>query len=87
MPLVLWQLSVSLRPLVQAQGSCSAFEVSWSSAMPPFLGRDRVTARTTATTSPVWVSGDCTLNQRSALLAGLLVEKIFSKRKDPFIIK
>ena len=42
-PLTLWQLSVSLRPLVQALGSCLAFGAPWSSAMPPFLRRGRVT--------------------------------------------
>ena len=32
-----------LRPLVQTLGSCSASGAPWSSAMPPFLGRVRVT--------------------------------------------
>ena len=36
-PLHLWRLSVSLRSLVQALGSCPASEAPWSSAMPPFL--------------------------------------------------
>ena len=34
--------SVSLRPLVQALGSCPASVAPWSSAMPPSLGRGRV---------------------------------------------
>ena len=38
----LWRLSVSLRPLVQTPGSCSASGAPWSSAMPPSLGRGRV---------------------------------------------
>ena len=41
-PLTLWRLSVSLRPLVQDLGSCPASGASWSSAMPPSLGRGRV---------------------------------------------
>ena len=41
-PLTLWQLSISLRPLVQTLGSCSASGAPWSSAMPPSLGRGRV---------------------------------------------
>ena len=35
--------SVSLRPLVQTLGSCPASGAPWSSAMPPSLGRSRVT--------------------------------------------
>ena len=35
--------SVSLRPLVQTLGSWPASGAPWSSAMPPFLGRSRVT--------------------------------------------
>ena len=46
-----WRLSVSLRPLVQALGSCSASGAPWSPAMPPFLGRGRVTSTTTTTAS------------------------------------
>ena len=42
-PLTLWRVSVSLRPLVQILGSCPASGASWSSAMPPSLGRGRVT--------------------------------------------
>ena len=38
-PLTLWRLSVSLRPLVQTQESCLASGAPWSSAMPPSLGR------------------------------------------------
>ena len=38
-PLTLWRLSISLRPLVQTLGSCSASGAPWSSAMPPSLGR------------------------------------------------
>ena len=34
--------SVSLRPLVQTLGSCTASGAPWSSAMPPSLGRGRV---------------------------------------------
>ena len=37
-PLTLWRLSVSLRSLVQALGSCPASGARWSSAMPPSLG-------------------------------------------------
>ena len=36
-------LFVSVRPLVQTLGSCPASEAPWSSAMPPSLGRGRVT--------------------------------------------
>ena len=39
--------SVSLRPLVQALGSCPASEAPWSFAMPPSLGSGRVTTTTT----------------------------------------
>ena len=42
-PLSLWQLSVSLRPLVQTLRSCPASGAPWSSAIPPFLARGRVT--------------------------------------------
>ena len=42
-PLALWRLSVSLRPLVQALGSCPDCGALWSSAMPPSLGRGQVT--------------------------------------------
>ena len=42
-PLTLWRLSVSLRPLVQTLESCPASGAPWSSAMPPSLGRGRVT--------------------------------------------
>ena len=41
-PLILWRLSVFLRPLVQALGSFPASGAPWSSAMPPSLGRGRV---------------------------------------------
>ena len=41
--LALWRLSVSLRPLVQVLGSCQTSGAPWSSAMPPSLGRGRVT--------------------------------------------
>ena len=37
------QTLVSLRPLVQAQGSCPASGAPWSSAMPASFGRGRVT--------------------------------------------
>ena len=47
--LALWQLSVSLRPLVQAMGSCPASSAPWCSAIFPPLGRGRVTTTTTAT--------------------------------------
>ena len=33
-PLALWRLSISLRPQIQALGSCPAFGAPWSSAMP-----------------------------------------------------
>ena len=46
-PLTLWRLFVYLRPLVQALKSCPASGASWSSAMPPSLGRGRVTTTTT----------------------------------------
>ena len=45
--LALWRLSVSLRPLVQTLESCLASGAPWSSAMPPSLGRCRVTTTTT----------------------------------------
>ena len=38
----------SLRPLVQALESCPASGARWSTAMPPSLGRGRVTTTTTA---------------------------------------
>ena len=41
-------LFVSLRPLVQTLGSLPASGAPWFSAMPPFLGRGRVTTKTTA---------------------------------------
>ena len=41
--------SLSLQPLVQALGSCSASGAPWSPSMPPFLGRGRVTTTTTTT--------------------------------------
>ena len=44
--LTLWQLSVSLRPLVQTLGSCLASGAPWSSAMLPSFGRGQVTATT-----------------------------------------
>ena len=44
--LVFLQLSVSLRPLIQALGSCPVSGASWSSAMPPLLGRGRVATTT-----------------------------------------
>ena len=44
--LALLQFSVSLRPLVQARGSCSVSGAPRSSAMPPSLGRGRVTTTT-----------------------------------------
>ena len=40
--LALWQLSVSVRPLVQNLGDFSASGAPWSPAMPPSLGRGRV---------------------------------------------
>ena len=46
-PLILWRLSVSLRPLVQALGSCPVSGAPWSSAMPPSIGKDRVATTTT----------------------------------------
>ena len=42
-PLTLWQLSVSLRPLVQILESCPASGAPWSSAMPPSHRWGRVT--------------------------------------------
>ena len=39
----LFGVSVSVRPLVQTLGSCPASGAPWSSAMPPSLGRGRVT--------------------------------------------
>ena len=41
-PLAFWRFSVSLRPLVQALESFAVSSAPWSSAMPPSLGRDRV---------------------------------------------
>ena len=46
-PLALWRLSVSLRLLVLTLGSCPAPGAPWSSVMPLFLGRGRVTTTTT----------------------------------------
>ena len=46
--LALWQFSVSLRPLIQALGSCPVSGASQSSAINPFFGKGRVTAATTA---------------------------------------
>ena len=40
--LTYWRLPVSLRPLVQALGSCPASGTPWFSAKRPSLGRDRV---------------------------------------------
>ena len=45
-PLALWRLSVSLRPQVQAPENYPACWAPWSSAMPPSLGRGRVTTTT-----------------------------------------
>ena len=42
-PLALWRLSFSERPRVQAVGSFPVSEVPWFCAMPPSLGRGRVT--------------------------------------------
>ena len=44
-------LFVSLRPLVQTLESCPASGAQWSSAMPPSLGRGRVTTTATTTTT------------------------------------
>ena len=46
-PLILWRLSISLRSLVQALGSCPVSGAPWSSAMPPSIGKDRVAPTTT----------------------------------------
>ena len=46
-PLTLWRLSVSLQSLVQTLGNCPASGAPWSSAMPPSLGRSRITTTTT----------------------------------------
>ena len=46
------RLSVTLRPLVQALESRPASEALWSSAMPPSLGRCRVTTTTTNNSKP-----------------------------------
>ena len=46
----LWRLSVPLRPLVQTLGSCPASGAPWSTAMPPSLGRGRVTNNNTGKT-------------------------------------
>ena len=46
-PFTLWRLSFSLQSLVQTLGSWPASEAPWSSAMPPSLGRGRVTTTTT----------------------------------------
>ena len=46
-PLALWHLSVSVRPLVQAQESYPASGVPWSSAMPPSVKRGRIITTTT----------------------------------------
>ena len=52
-PLTFWQFFVSLRPLVQALGSCSASGAPWSSAMLPPFGRGRVTTTISRHTSHV----------------------------------
>ena len=44
--LALWQLAVSLQPLSQALLSCPTSGAPWSSAMPPSLGKSRVTMTT-----------------------------------------
>ena len=46
-PLAFWRPSVSPRPLIQALESCSASGATWSSVMPPSMGRGRVTTTTT----------------------------------------
>ena len=46
-PLALWQLSVSLRPLIQALWSFPASGAPWFSVMFPSLGRGRETTITT----------------------------------------
>ena len=46
-PLSLWRLSVSVLPLALTLGDCPVSGAPWSSAMPPSLGRDRVTITTT----------------------------------------
>ena len=53
-PLALWRLSISLRPLVQALGSCPASGASLSSAMPPSLRRVWVTTTTTCYKLCTW---------------------------------
>ena len=45
--------SLSLRPLVQTLGSCPASWATWFSAMPPSLGRGRVTTTTASATVPM----------------------------------
>ena len=54
-PLTLWRLSVSPRPLVQTVGICPASGAPWFSAMPPSLGRGRVTSNNNSRT-PLWKS-------------------------------
>ena len=54
-PLTLWRLSVSLRPLVQTLGSCPVSGAPWSSAMPPSLGRGRVTNNNNISLSQILV--------------------------------
>ena len=46
--LALWRLSVSIRFLYQALGSCPASEAPWFSAMPPSIGRGQVKTTTTS---------------------------------------
>ena len=63
--LTLWRLSVSVRPLVQTQGSCPASGAPWSSAMPPSLGRGRVNNNIP---SSQWnMEGDCGTTAASQL--------------------
>ena len=51
-PLVLWQLSVFMRPLVQTLGSCPDSGTPRSSAMPPSLRRVQIAPPPTTTLYP-----------------------------------
>ena len=66
-PLALWRLSVSLRPLIQALGNCPASGAPWSSAMPPSIGRGRVTTTNNASS----IKKSMPLNLKHQVFVGL----------------
>ena len=68
-PLDFCRLCVSLRPLVQALESCPASGAPWSSAMPPSVGRGRVTA----TTRPITNCLQMQINRHTLSLVRLVI--------------